>query len=127
MEVCQTAIEWKPEGYLPGNKAAGACGGTFTLHLVLRLRMSGAIPPFPHISLWLAQETLHFHVTNCLPHSRQAVSPVNAVRGNESCSCTVLGKIHLFDLRAGDNSAVLPVVSRFNIRNFDCAKYEVFL
>jgi hypothetical protein len=42
----------------------GECLGHVTdhSHPVMRLRMHGVIPPFPHIPSWCAQEKLHFYL-----------------------------------------------------------------
>ena len=70
--------------------------------------MSGAIPPFPHIALWRAQELLNFHVNNCLPYSQRAPSPVNSVRGSESGYCTIGSGV-----RRWENAGVLSYSRRY--------------
>jgi len=93
--------------------------------------MSGAIPPFPHISLRRAQDLLYFHVNNCLPYSQQAPSPFNSVRGSESDYCTIGCRLRRWK-NAGLSSYSrryyhASVVSRFNIHNFDCEYCELFM
>lgn len=51
----QTSIQWAPGGLFPLKCSGCVVRVTTYLHLVLRLRMSGAIPPLPNMPSWHGQ------------------------------------------------------------------------